>query len=391
MLTKVHIVKAMVFPVVMYGYESCTIKKAECQRIDAFKLWCWRRLLRVPWTARRSNQSILKEISPEYSLEGLMLKLKLQYLATWCEELTHLKRPWCWERLKVGREGATENEMAGWHHQLNGHEFEQTAGDSEGQRSVACCSPWGHKGSDMTYGLHNSKRHRCRLKIDCWGCLEWGSNVYNRGSLNISDRCYKSPFLMRKQRVNEEKGLGQGQKVLHLSPHHQAHLTQSLRSFHWADEHRMRPSPRRSELSGYTVSLISFLAPGSKLSNERISFLPSSAASHSPGQDWDSMPGHSPWNLLVIAAQGERNLGKKALHTSPLRLKAGNCWPLYYLTVLLKIKRQEINSSPSKGQLTPFYLPPCLTERHFWNQGCGPCCWTELSYPYLNYPYFSKN
>ena len=77
--TKVHLVKAMVFPVVMYGCESWTIKKAECRRIDAFELWCWRRLLRVPWTARRSNQSILKEVSPEYSLEGLMLKLKLQY------------------------------------------------------------------------------------------------------------------------------------------------------------------------------------------------------------------------------------------------------------------------------------------------------------------------
>ena len=77
--TKVHLVKAMVFPVVIYGYESCIIKKAECQRIDAFELWCWRRLLRVPWTARRSNQSILKESSPEYSLEGLMLKMKLQY------------------------------------------------------------------------------------------------------------------------------------------------------------------------------------------------------------------------------------------------------------------------------------------------------------------------
>ena len=81
LLTKVHLVKAMVFPVVMYGCESWTIKKAEHQRIDAFELWCWRRLLRVPWTAGRSNQSILKEISPEYSLEGLMLKLKLQYLA----------------------------------------------------------------------------------------------------------------------------------------------------------------------------------------------------------------------------------------------------------------------------------------------------------------------
>ena len=77
--TKVHLVKAVVFPVVMYGCESWTIKKAECQRIDALELWCWRRLLRVPWTARRSNQSILKEISPEYSLEGLMLMLKLQY------------------------------------------------------------------------------------------------------------------------------------------------------------------------------------------------------------------------------------------------------------------------------------------------------------------------
>ena len=77
--TKVHLVKAMIFPVVMYGCENWTVKKAECQRIDAFELWCWRRLLRVPWTARRSNQSILNEISPEYSLEGLMLKLKLQY------------------------------------------------------------------------------------------------------------------------------------------------------------------------------------------------------------------------------------------------------------------------------------------------------------------------
>ena len=84
----------MVFPVVMYGCESWTMKKAECQRIDAFESWCWRRLLTVPWTARRSNQFIPNEISPEHALEGLMLKLKLQYLATWYEELTHLKRPW---------------------------------------------------------------------------------------------------------------------------------------------------------------------------------------------------------------------------------------------------------------------------------------------------------
>jgi len=89
--TKVHLVKAMVFPVVMYGCESWTVKKAECRRIDSFELWCWRRLLRVPWTARRSNQSILKEISPGCSLEGVMLKLKLQYLGTSCEELIKWK------------------------------------------------------------------------------------------------------------------------------------------------------------------------------------------------------------------------------------------------------------------------------------------------------------
>ena len=93
----------MVFPVVMYGCERWTVKKAECRRIDAFELWCWRRLLRVPWTVRRSNQSILKEISPRCSLEGLMLKLKLQYFGYLM--LTHLKRPWCWEKLRAGGEG----------------------------------------------------------------------------------------------------------------------------------------------------------------------------------------------------------------------------------------------------------------------------------------------
>ena len=92
LLTKVCLVKTMVFPVVMYGCESWTGKKAECRKIDAFDLWCWRRLLRVPWTARRSNQSILKKISPGISLEGMMLKLKLQYFGNSCEELTHWKR-----------------------------------------------------------------------------------------------------------------------------------------------------------------------------------------------------------------------------------------------------------------------------------------------------------
>ena len=113
MPTKVQLFKAMVFPVVKYGCESWTVKKVECQRINAFELWHWRRLLRVPWTARRSNKSILKKISPGCSLEGQMLKLKLQYffhISTWCEELTHWKRPWCWETLRA--EG--ERDDRGW-------------------------------------------------------------------------------------------------------------------------------------------------------------------------------------------------------------------------------------------------------------------------------------
>ena len=121
--TKVHLVKVMVFPVVMYGCESWNIKKAECQRIDAFELWCWRRLLRVPWTARRSNQSILKEISPKYSLAGLALKLKLQYFGHLMQRTGSseniLMKDWRQEE-----KGTTENEMVGWHHWLNGHEFE---------------------------------------------------------------------------------------------------------------------------------------------------------------------------------------------------------------------------------------------------------------------------
>ena len=123
--TKVHLVKAMVFPVVIYGCKSWTIKKAERWRIDAFELWCWRRLLRVPWTARRSSKSILKKISPGCSLEGLRLKLKLQYFG-------HLNaKSWLiWKDPDAGKDqrqeekGMTEDEMVGWHHWLNGHEFE---------------------------------------------------------------------------------------------------------------------------------------------------------------------------------------------------------------------------------------------------------------------------
>ena len=111
--TKVCLVKVMVFPVVMYGCESWTIKKAECQRIDAFELWCWRRLLRVPWTARRSNQSIIKEISPNILWKDLYWSWNSNTLATRWEELTHWKRPWCWERLKAGGEG-DDRRWDGW-------------------------------------------------------------------------------------------------------------------------------------------------------------------------------------------------------------------------------------------------------------------------------------
>ena len=120
--TKVHLVKAMFFPMVMYGCESWTVKKTEHQRIDAFELWCWRRLLRVPWTARRSNQSILK-ISPGISLEGMMLKLKLQYFGHLTRRVDSLEKTDAGRDWGQEEKGRTEDEMAGWHHRLVAHEF----------------------------------------------------------------------------------------------------------------------------------------------------------------------------------------------------------------------------------------------------------------------------
>ena len=127
--TKVCLVKAMVFPVIMNGYESWTIKKPEHWRIDAFELWCWRRLLRVPWTARRSNQSILKEIRLEYLLEVLMLMLKLQYFGHVLRRTDSFEKTLMLGKIEGGsrrrqKKEATEDEMVGWHHWLNGHEFE---------------------------------------------------------------------------------------------------------------------------------------------------------------------------------------------------------------------------------------------------------------------------
>ena len=154
--TKVHLVKAMVFPIVMYGCESWTIKKAECWRIDAFELWCWRRPLRVPWTARRSNQSMLKEISPGCSLEGMMLKLKLQYFGQLMRRVDSLGKTMIMEGIGGQEEkGTTEDEMAGWHHRLDGREFEWTPGDGDGQGGLACCDSWGRRvGHDWTTELN---------------------------------------------------------------------------------------------------------------------------------------------------------------------------------------------------------------------------------------------
>ena len=121
----VHLVKAMVFPVVTYGRESWTVKKAEHQRIDAFGLWCWRRLLRVPWTARRSNQSILKEISPKYSLEGFRTEAETPVLCPPDVKKWLIgKDPDAGKYWRLEEKGMTENEMIGWHHRLNGYELE---------------------------------------------------------------------------------------------------------------------------------------------------------------------------------------------------------------------------------------------------------------------------
>ena len=146
--TKAHLVNAMVFPVVMYGCESWTITKAECQRIDAFELWCWRRFLRVPWTARRSNQSILKEISPEYSLER---HAEAESPILWPRDVKNWliwKDPDAGKDWRQEEKWTTEDEMVRWHHRLNGYEFEQALGVGDGQGNLACCSPWGHKESD---------------------------------------------------------------------------------------------------------------------------------------------------------------------------------------------------------------------------------------------------
>ena len=151
--TKVHLIKAMVFPVVMYGCESWTIKKVECWRIDAFELWCWR-LLRVPWTARRFKQSILKEISPEYSLEELMLKLKLQYFGYLMWRTDSLEKSLMLGDIEGGRRRGLQRMR--WSDGITNQWTWVCIGSGSWwwQGSLACCSPWGHKESDMTEWLN---------------------------------------------------------------------------------------------------------------------------------------------------------------------------------------------------------------------------------------------
>ena len=160
----VHLVKAVDFPVVMYGCESWTIKKAECQRIDAFELWYWRRLLRVPWTSKRSNQSILTEIRSRIFIWRIDAEAETPIL--WPTDAKYWligKGPDAGKDLRQKEKGVTEDEMAGWHHWLNGHEFEQAPGVGDGQGSLACCSPWGRKELDTTEQLNPTywKRPSC--------------------------------------------------------------------------------------------------------------------------------------------------------------------------------------------------------------------------------------
>ena len=167
--TKVCLVKAMVFPVVMYGCESWTLKKSEHRRIDAFELWCWRRLLRVPWTARRSNQSILKQISPEYSWKDWCWSWNSNTLVSWYEELTHLKRPWCWEKLKAGGEGDNRG-WDGWMASPTQWTWVWVnSGVGDGQGGLVCCSPWGCKVLDMTERLNFTELQQYTDKLQ--NCL----------------------------------------------------------------------------------------------------------------------------------------------------------------------------------------------------------------------------
>ena len=190
-------------------YESWTVKKAEHWRIDAFELWCWRKLLRVPWTARWSNQPILREISPAYSLEALMLKLKLQYFGHLMWRADSLEKTLMLGKIEGRRrkKGMTGDKMVGWHHWLNGHEFEQAPGDGKGQGSLACCSPWGHKESGMTEQLNSNTLILTLLALICVFKMNLLRVVTPfliflllALNLQLSDR-FKSPLSWKQQQI----------------------------------------------------------------------------------------------------------------------------------------------------------------------------------------------
>ena len=173
--TKVRLVKAMVFPVVMYGCESWTVKKAERWRIDGFELWCWRRLLRVPWTARRSNQSILKEIRVFFGRTDVEAETPIIWPPD-AKSWLIWKDPDAWKDWGQEEKGMTEDEMVGWRHQLDGHEFGWTPGVGDGHRGLACCGSWGHRELDMTEqlnwtGLTNVVHGSCLCSFPILPCL----------------------------------------------------------------------------------------------------------------------------------------------------------------------------------------------------------------------------
>ena len=164
--TKVCRVKAIVFPVVIYGCENWTIRKAECPWIDAFELRCWRRLLIVPWTARRSNQSVLKEVNPEYLLDRLMMKLKLQHFGHLMQRTDSLETTWCWERLKTG-----EGDDRGWAGWMASPTQWTWVWASSGRwwrtGSLVCCSSWGHKELETTEQLNDKTIYLVQQSL-CW-------------------------------------------------------------------------------------------------------------------------------------------------------------------------------------------------------------------------------
>ena len=179
---------------------SWTIKKAEHRRIDAFELWCWRRLLRVPWTARRSNQSILKEINPEYSFEG---HAEAEAPIFWPPDVRNWligKDPDAGKDWRQEKKGTIEDEMVGWHHWLDGPEFEEARGVGNGQGSLVCCSPWGHKELDMTEWLNWTDTHPEPFTPH-WVCLGDCKNAFLLSQVSF----YEQTMTKRQRRQREEQ------------------------------------------------------------------------------------------------------------------------------------------------------------------------------------------